>query len=72
MSFQEFLNKVIHAKREHPEWRLGQTYFNVLHDCNPKLANRIRGGAVDPFYKDELVPKFIDFVHERWKKEGLA
>jgi len=43
-------------KRDH--LRLGQTYFNVLCDLEPEIANTIRGTEDDPFYDDKKVNAF--------------
>jgi hypothetical protein len=40
-------------------WRLGQTYFNTLHQMDPECANMIRGGPFDPFYDDAKIPAFM-------------
>lgn len=66
MSLHEYLVRVQHLKNNEESWRLGQTYFNVLYECRPDLANAIRGTSIDPFYVDELMPAFLSFVADRW------
>jgi len=52
--------------------RLGQFYFNHLHEQYPTLANHVRGRAwVDPFYDDKLIASFWAFVAENWALTGL-
>lgn len=41
------------AFQEEPHWRLGQTYFNVLHQMYPAKANFIRATEFDPFHKED-------------------
>lgn len=56
---------------KHPELRLGQTYFNVLHTIAPDLANEIRGTELDPFYKerDDGIQEFIEWLETKAIKE---
>lgn len=42
--------------------RKGQAAFNALHELDPELANLLRGGAKDPFYRDERIPDFLSEV----------
>lgn len=42
--------------------RLGQLYFNTLHDMHPGLANRIRNTPIDPFHNEGLLHAFLQFV----------
>jgi len=60
---QKYLLKVnsnleIHKK----DWRVGQTYFNVLDMDYPKLANLIRGTSIDPFYVEKNLPAFLKYI----------
>lgn len=43
-------------------YRRGQAYFNVLHDCLPSLAERIRGTGLDPFYDDNRLGRFLNWL----------
>lgn len=56
MTMNEYIDEVTRVGIEHPEWRRGQTYFNVLHQMRPSLANKIRGTNLDPFYTDRIAP----------------
>lgn len=52
------------------DWRLGQSFFNVLREVRPDLAERVRGTKVDPFYVDDKVTDFLNFVGSRWEENG--
>jgi len=72
MTFAEYLHRVAYAKSEHPEWRMGQTYFNVLREVRPDLADGtgdadgITGTTFDPFYDDDRIARFLTHVVEYW------
>ncbi len=54
--------KVGAYQRKYPEWREGQTWFNVLYEQHPEIADDIRGTILDPFYNDENLPRFFNFL----------
>lgn len=59
------------ARRRHPDWRTGQTLFNVLYfehsgAFDQKWADEIRGGPLDPFYTDSRIPSFIAALKRHW------
>jgi hypothetical protein len=64
--FEEYLRRVADEQRAHPEWRAGQTFFNVLYEARPYLADNIRGTGLDPFYRDERIPLLLDELRIRW------
>lgn len=47
-----------------PHYRLGQSYFNTLHDIKAELADSIRATVIDPFYNDDKLPDFILYISE--------
>ena len=49
--------------------RIGQVYFNVLHDMRPDIAEEIRGTQYDPFYDDTRLIKFFSKVIDIWGGE---
>ncbi len=53
-----------------PTWRKGQAAFNRLHEVGPRWAEHIRGSGLDPFYLDERLPGFFDWVL-RWCHEDI-
>lgn len=68
-TFIEYLTAVYHEHDRNYGWRVGQAYFNVLHQRLPTLANLLRGRAVlDPFYNDGNIPAFLAYVAENWER----
>ena len=49
-------------RRENKYLREGQAYFNALYVLNPSLADEIRGDRFDPYYRDDRIQKFLDYV----------
>jgi hypothetical protein len=64
MEFVQYLMAVKRALDAHPEWRVGQTFFNVLYDLRPDCANAIRGTALDPFHRDRVLASFLICVEQ--------
>lgn len=50
------------------DMRLGQTLFNKLYQCNPEVADLIRGTSADPFHNDNIIPAFLERVDELWEQ----
>ena len=63
-TFSEFVREYTHATERHPSWRRGQAAFNTLSSLHPDLAEKVRGTAIDPFYRDEIGTRFWAFVSE--------
>lgn len=66
MTFEEYQRQVSEVDAAIPEWRTGQTAFNVLYDIRPELADAVRATELDPFYQDELLPAFYARIEEDW------
>lgn len=66
----EFIDRCATDQYKNPEWRKGQAYFNSLYDFDPKLADEIRGTELDPFYNDQIITKFLEYILERWLYEN--
>ena len=66
MTVYEYLQKVRTVHVENPDWRLGQSYFNVLTEVRPGLAERVRGRAVDPFNFVFRIADFLAFFSDHW------
>lgn len=66
MTFAAYLKAVFEAKDRYPMWRMGQTYFNVLHHTRPDLSEQVRAGELDPFYNDDRIDSFLMFVVTNW------
>lgn len=46
-------------KKQNPNLRWGQCYFNVLMNNHPEIANEIAGTDNDPFYDDKKLKGFF-------------
>jgi hypothetical protein len=70
MDYKNYVDSVAKAF-EHPRntLRLGQTYFNLLFKWRPDLADKVLSAGLDPFYNDEQIPKFLEFVKRNWSGE---
>jgi hypothetical protein len=55
----QYLEAVEVSMRERRGLRKGQTFFNVLLEMEPELADRLAGTADDPFYNDGNLPGFL-------------
>lgn len=66
MTFAEYLQQVNQAKLDHPQWRKGQSFFNVLAEVRPDLSEPLRGGEFDPFHRDEVIREFLQQISEKW------
>lgn len=67
MTFQQFLDAASTRYNHETSWRMGQTYFNVLHEVRPDLAEKVRGAFLDPFHNDVMVPSFLNFLAAEWE-----
>lgn len=67
--FNKYIQAVALYQIKHPTQRYGQVLFNVLHTQDPRLANEIRGGVIDPFYVDspEIVQAFFTYIQQVWE-----
>lgn len=75
MTIHEFIMKVhrkqAEAKRMPGDLRPGQIAYNCLHDERPDLCAKIMESEeskndYDPFYRDEKLPAFWQFVVDNW------
>lgn len=66
MSISEYLRIVATVRGRTPDWRAGQTYYNVLTEARPELAEKVRGSSIDPFYQDERIADFLVFISDHW------
>lgn len=65
MKWWQYLIKIRKTKNTNPEWREGQVYFNVLEVYLPELAAQVRGTDLDPFYNDDRLDAFREWVSLR-------
>lgn len=56
--FNEYMIKVWETMRRYPQYRLGQTMFNVAQEMTYNVE-LVRGTQADPFYNNKLIPAFI-------------
>lgn len=49
-----------------PNQRKGQAAFNYLYIVRPELADSIRTTIFDPFYNDNKLEIFIDYIERMW------
>ena len=47
-----------------PEWRTGQAMMNCLATVAPELYVMVTGTICDPFYRNEKIPAFLDYIGE--------
>ena len=71
LNFEGLLNEAVSARRRHPEWRAGQAAFNVLAQHHPVVAERVRSGPFDPYYRDVRLPAFWEFVAQQLDSASL-
>lgn len=64
----EFLVQWPYAYPDCPEWRKGQRFFNYLEEVHPDLANKLRGTTLDPFHRDDILHRAIEFVTMNWSQ----
>jgi len=67
-NFTKYLKEVINCyDGSYPNSRWGQVYLDVLSRYQPNLTLKIvNEGKFDPFYNDDLIPKFLDYVQSKW------
>lgn len=52
------------------EFRTGEMMFNALNNMDSKLANSLLGTSCDPFYNDENIPEFLEFIRDHWENNS--
>ncbi len=72
MDIEDFFAEVRKAQIMHPEWRAGQTLFNVLYEHRPDLAEQIRGTQFDPFHcrtaLQDTYTNALSLIQHNWNK----
>ncbi len=72
-TYNEFLAMIsIYYERqlvEGGDLRYGQMYMNHLWDVKPRIAEKLNGSLLDPFYRDNCPPKVHEFVEQLWSSE---
>ena len=66
-TFSDFVTAVARYRGECPvDWRNGQCAFNLLVRVRPDLSEMIRGSLMDPFYRDDRLIDFYDYLSRNW------
>lgn len=76
--FQRLMLTLSQGSMTKPNYiRLGQYYFNKVHELYPELANSIRATDADPFYDDrkngaffEAIEQYFDTIEQEEKQEN--
>lgn len=58
----KFFIEVLKLRNENSHLRTGQCYYNVLSDMFPELAREISGTKYDPFYDDDKIKDFLNYI----------
>jgi hypothetical protein len=66
VTFDKYVEIVAWTDSLRANWRLGQTYFNVLYRIRPHLAEQVRATDLDPFFDDNRIPSFLAFIEANW------
>lgn len=68
VSYEEFIERVNKYHTQFKDsWRYGQTYFNVLSNVRPMIAEQLRATLHDPFFKDKVSEETHLFVRSIWE-----
>lgn len=65
-AFSDYKAAVLVRERDFPAERSGQCHFNQLALVRPGLASLVVETDLDPFYADQRLPAFLEFVERRW------
>jgi len=66
MTFKDYIFDCLQFHLLYPKQRQGQVAFNVLADARPDISEKVQGTEIDPFYDDEHLLAFYDFVAKSW------
>lgn len=71
MTYEQYITKAETAFRHLGSlgYRKGQVYMNMLIQERPDLAEMVRN--LDPFYQDEKLSAFLDYIQEHWKLDNV-
>lgn len=67
VSYDEFLAIVERYHKSLPDWKYGQTYFNILTSVKPLLAETIKGSLHDPSSKEKVSEETHKLVSSKWQ-----
>ena len=60
--FNDWLTGLAEYQKEHSSLRKGQNTFNYLHQEYPQIADKVRGTESDPFYNDNKLGAFYQWL----------
>lgn len=66
MTFHEFVEAVFKTMDLNPEWRQGQTLYNVFSESFPAQADALRESDANPYYDEEKVADAWDWIGQHW------
>lgn len=64
INFFNFKHRVERSPRNGQ--RKGQFAFNELFKVRPDLSEQVRATDMDPFYQDDILPLFWQWVEQNW------
>jgi hypothetical protein len=68
VSFSEYVAMVADAfQNKANHYRNGQAAFNTLYAVHPQLAEQVHNTDIDPFYDDDVLPDFYEWVNDHWE-----
>lgn len=70
MYLNEFYELCQKVKKEKPNHRLGQNYFIILSILDSSLAEKLIGSKFDPFYDDQNLSFFYEWLSVNWNDQG--
>jgi len=70
--FSQYLDDVVDANLNNPDWRFGQACFNVAFELEPEWCVTTEVISVDPFFNDNAVPDFLKLLRDRWEQNELS
>lgn len=72
-AYDDYLTEAMAYWRAHPEQRKGQAFFNALASEHLGIAEPAWGehwpGGRDPFYRDDNLPSFLEYVRGQFETE---
>lgn len=67
MTLDEFIATVNAV--DMPSLRRGQKFYNLLYTFDPILCRKLPRD-LDPFYQDEKLPFFYDWLKDNWNEQA--
>lgn len=61
-AFNEFVSAFEAHHKARPDLRRGQAAYETLWKWDLRLASKVDGSEIDPYYVDERIPDFLEWV----------